>query len=48
MVVNAAGYGTALKWKLMETQLRALLKKEGSLDKFDLLEFQQSVILWKR
>lgn len=41
MVVNATGYGTAEKWKLMEAQLKGNLKRDGILDKFDLLEFQQ-------
>lgn len=40
LVLNAAGYGTDQKWKLLETQVRRGLKQSGLDDKLALLDFQ--------
>jgi hypothetical protein len=39
-VLNAAGYGTDQKWKLLETQLRNGIKASGLDKKLALLDFQ--------
>jgi hypothetical protein len=40
VLLNATGYATAEKWALMERQYRFGLKQRGTLDKFQLLDFQ--------
>ena len=40
LLVNAAGYATAEKYKLFEMQLRHALKQKGLIDKYQLLDFQ--------
>lgn len=40
LLLNATGYGTEQKWRLLETQLRNLLEKRGQLNKFDDFDFQ--------
>lgn len=41
IVVNATGYGTSEKFDLWERMIRFGLKRQGILDKFDVLEFQR-------
>ncbi|ETN41265.1 uncharacterized protein HMPREF1541_03200 [Cyphellophora europaea CBS 101466] len=41
MLYNAAGYATAEKYRLLETNLRHQLKSKGLHDTFQLLEFQR-------
>jgi hypothetical protein len=40
VLLNATGYATAEKWALLERQYRFGLKQRGTLDKFQLLDFQ--------
>lgn len=40
ILLNAAGYATAEKWALMERQYRFGLQQRGTLEKFQLLDFQ--------
>ncbi|KAF1812012.1 DUF1446 domain-containing protein [Eremomyces bilateralis CBS 781.70] len=40
ILVNATGYSTAEKWDLYERIMRNGLRKQGTIDDFDLLEFQ--------
>jgi hypothetical protein len=40
LVLNAAGYGTDQKWKLLETQVRNGIKQSGLDNKLALLDFQ--------
>jgi hypothetical protein len=42
-VLNAAGYGSDQKWKLLETQVRRGLKQNGLDNKLALLDFQMQV-----
>lgn len=41
IVVNATGYGTQEKFELWERMIRFGLKRQGILDRFDILEFQR-------
>ncbi|KAK3071673.1 hypothetical protein LTR53_008213 [Teratosphaeriaceae sp. CCFEE 6253] len=40
LLLNATGYATKQKWDLQEAQLRRMLKTDGVLDRFDVLDFQ--------
>lgn len=40
LLLNATGYGTDEKWKLLEAQIRLGLKKQGIANDFAVLEFQ--------
>lgn len=40
VLLNATGYATAEKWALLERQYRFGLKQRGTLDQFQLLDFQ--------
>ncbi|KAF3919569.1 hypothetical protein ABW20_dc0102807 [Dactylellina cionopaga] len=41
ILVNATGYATKEKWDLYEEMIRFGLKRRGTLDSFDILEFQR-------
>lgn len=43
MLLNATGYGTEQKWKLLEEQIRMQLKRKKLEDTFEVLEFQMYV-----
>ncbi|PGH21289.1 hypothetical protein AJ80_03339 [Polytolypa hystricis UAMH7299] len=40
LLLNATGYATNQKWDLLEKQVKYRLKRNGVLEKFDILEFQ--------
>ncbi|OAG37834.1 hypothetical protein AYO21_07940 [Fonsecaea monophora] len=40
LLLNATGYNTALKWKLLEKQVKYVLKQKGKLEDFDVIDFQ--------
>lgn len=40
LLLNATGYNTDLKWKLLEKQVKYVLKQKGKLDDFDVIDFQ--------
>jgi len=40
LLLNATGYNTELKWKLLEKQVKYVLKEKGKLEDFDVIDFQ--------
>lgn len=43
MLLNATGYGTAEKWRLLKAQIRVQLQRKKLEDAFEVLEFQMHV-----
>ncbi|KIW17964.1 hypothetical protein PV08_05159 [Exophiala spinifera] len=40
LLLNATGYNTALKWELLQKQVKYVLEQKGLLHKFDVIDFQ--------